>query len=60
MKYFENELEMNPSLFKGLVNNDNDFDVNKWLQDKFEYEAMLHRVFGKNAIKNDDKVVFVK
>lgn len=39
-------------LFEGLDNNEIKYDMAKWLQDKIEYEAMLHRVFGSSDLNN--------
>lgn len=61
---FQKDLDKFSDIYEGLVLHDNEFDASKWLQDKIEYEAMLHRVFGKGEINTRlnkiDKRLFEK
>lgn len=48
-------------LFEGLDKNEIEYDMAKWLHEKIEYEAMLHRVFGSSDLNNKgNKTSFTK
>jgi len=64
MIYLQKDLDKFSDICEGLVRHDNEFNASKWLQDKIEYEAMLHRVFGNGEINTKvnkiDKRLFEK
>ncbi len=61
MKNNNSNMDNFMNLFGGLKNNEIEYDMEKWLKDKIEYEAMLHRVFGSSDLNNNgNKTTFSK